>query len=367
MNVCFVCPAAASLFAPAGAGAGGSERQLVLIGRELARRGHRVAFVVRGSDGLADPVFRLLAVPIRTGLLPGLRKLVNAVRFREAMEQAGADVYVVRGADTLVLDVGLFARARRRSLVFMAASDEDFLLRSFHAGRGRRILFRQGLRLADAVVVQTDHQRALARRRFHRTATVVPNAVEIPPEAPPPGQEVLWAGALRTYKRPEAVLALARTLPDVRFTVVGGLPAAAGTAEVRAAQSFLREASSLPNLVCEGARRPEAMDRYYDRAAVVINTSPVEGFPNVLLEGWARGRPAVTCGVDPDGVIGRHGLGVVARGIPAMARALEGLLADPARRRRMGASARQYVEARHALGPVVDRLERVLSGGPGRG
>ncbi len=158
MNVCFVCPAAADLFAPAGGPAGGSERQLVLLGRALARRGHRVSFVVRRLDGLADPVFRLLAVPLRAGLAPGLRKLVHAARFWEAMERAEADVLVLRGADTLALDVGLFARAHRRPFVFMAASDEDFLLRSFHGGRARS--------------ASSDH----SRRRWARSRTTPASA-----------------------------------------------------------------------------------------------------------------------------------------------------------------------------------------------
>jgi glycosyltransferase involved in cell wall biosynthesis len=166
---------------------------------------------------------------------------------------------------------------------------------------------------------------------------------------------------LRTYKRPEAVLSLARALPSLRFVVVGGPPPpSAGAAESGAAEAFLRAAAALPNVACAGFQRPERMGRFYARAAVVINTSPVEGFPNVLLEGWARGRPAVTCGVDPDEVICRHGLGVHARDLDGMARALEALMADPARRRRMGADARRYVAAHHATGPVVDRFEALL-------
>jgi hypothetical protein len=66
--------------------------------------------------------------------------------------------------------------------------------------------------------------------------------------------------------------------------------------------------------------------------------------------------------VDPDGVIERHGLGVVSRSLPAMARALGSLLDDAARRARMGAAARRYAERHHAVGPVVDRFEAVLEG-----
>jgi glycosyltransferase involved in cell wall biosynthesis len=367
MHIAFVCPGAADLFSPGGAAIGGAERQQGLLGRGLARRGHRVTFVVREAEGLADAEVRLLAVRVRPGGVPGLRKLAHAARLWAGLARVRPDVLVTQGADTLVLDVALFARAARRPFVFLAASDDDFLLRAFHTDARRNLLYRQGLRLADAVVAQTERQRRLARERFRIDAAVVPNPVEIPAESPPPGDEVLWAGTLRSYKRPEVVLALARALPSRRFTVVGGPPPpAAGAAERKAADAFLRAAAGLPNVRCPGPQRPERMDAFFARAAVVVNTSPVEGFPNVLLEGWARGRPAVTAGVDPDGVIARHGLGIAAAGIPSMARALEALLGDPARLRRMGAAGRRYVASRHAVGPVVDRFEALLARLAGR-
>jgi glycosyltransferase involved in cell wall biosynthesis len=333
---------------------------MALLGRELARRGHRVTFVVSARDGLSDRDLRLVPVRLRADLPRGLGKVVNTSRLWRGLAETGADWYVMRGADTQALDLALYARARGARFAFMAASDDDFALRAFHTDRARNVLYRQGLRMADAVVVQTDRQRRLARTQGRRDAVVVPNPVEIPAEPPPPGDAILWAGMLRSYKRPEAVLSLARALPRLRFLVVGGVPEGAGGAEAAAAQAFLREAARVPNLACEGPQRPERMDRYYARAAVVINTSPVEGFPNVLLEGWARARPAVTAGVDPDEVICRHALGIHAKGIREMAEALEALMGDAARRRRLGENARRYVEAHHAVGPVVDRFEEVL-------
>jgi glycosyltransferase involved in cell wall biosynthesis len=359
MHVCFVCPGATGLFTKAGGGLGGTERQLGLLGRELARRGHRVTFVVRDAKGLNPGRLHVVPLRLRADLPRGIGKIVNVSRLCLGLESARPDLLVMRGADTLVLDLALYARARRLPFVFMAASDDDFRMTAFHTDRARNLLYRQGIRMADAIVAQTELQRTLAMEKFRRRAAVIPNPVEIPPEAPPPGDGVLWVGALRPYKRPEAVLALARALPEVRFTVVGGAP---GDAEARAAEAFLRDAAALPNVTCAGDQKPERMDRFYARAAVVINTSPVEGFPNALLEGWARGRPAVTCGVDPDEVICRHELGIHARGLDAMAKALGALLGDPARRLRMGENARAYVKNNHAVGPVVDRLESLLAG-----
>lgn len=360
MRIGLVCFNATGLFTSARRALGGAERQLGLIGGELRRRGHEVTFIVRAQEGLAGGGFRLVPVRLRANLPRLVGRLVNMAHLWKALEAAPLDCLVTRGADPTVLDLAIHARTRGAPFVFMAACDDDFTLKSIHTDRARGLLYRQGLRMADAVVVQTERQRALARGRGRRDAVVVPNPVEIPPEPPPPGEEILWAGALRSYKRPEAVLPLARALPAVRFTVVGGVPEGAGAAEEAAARAFLREAAAVPNVACEGSQPPECMDRYYARAAIVINTSPIEGFPNVLLEGWARARPAVTGGVDPDEVICRHELGVHAKGTREMAGALEALMGDAGRRARLGRNARRYVEAHHAVGPVVDRFEEVL-------
>jgi glycosyltransferase involved in cell wall biosynthesis len=358
-SVCFVCPGATDLFAPDPRAAGGAELQLLLLGRELARRGRAVSFVVRARPGLDGGPIRLVPAALRADLPRGIGRVVNSARLWAALGRAGADVYVQRGADAQTLDVALFALARGRRFVFMAAHDDDFLLRTIHTDRVRNQEYRQGLSRASAVVAQTDRQRDLARERFRRRAEVVPNAVEIPAACPPPGDGALWVGMLRPEKRPEAVLELARALPSVRFTVVGGAPTA-GAPGAEAARAFLRRAARLPNVACAGVQPPGRMDAFYARAAVLVNTATGEGFPNAFLEAWARGRPVATAGVDPDETICRHGLGIHARGIGALARALEGLLGDPARLRRMGEAARRHVEARHAVGVVVDRLEAVL-------
>ena len=61
--------------------------------------------------------------------------------------------------------------------------------------------------------------------------------------------------------------------------------------------------------------RPHAaLCELIDRAVACVNTSDFEGMPNVLLEGWARGVPALALAHDPGGVIERHGLGTFAGG-----------------------------------------------------
>jgi glycosyltransferase involved in cell wall biosynthesis len=360
MHISVICLSAADFFIPGGGrSAGGTERQGVLVARGLARRGHRVTCVVRDEPGLADPVLALAPFRSRPGLPRGIGRIADVLRLRRAAGRPAPDVFLTLGAGRQAVDVSLLAAVTGRPFLFRSVSDDDFLWKTTHRGAWARWLFRRAVRRADAVIAQTERQRSLARAFAGVEATVVPNAVELPAEAPPPGDEVLWVGMLRPEKRPERVLALARVLPRTRFTVVGGVPAP-GLPGAEAAQAFLREAATLPNVACAGYQPHDSVMPFFDRAAVVINTSPGEGFPNVFLEAWARGRPVLTEGVDPDGVIARHGLGVCADGPEAMAETLGRLLDDAAWRHELGANARRYVAKAHALAPVLDQYEALL-------
>jgi hypothetical protein len=75
-----------------------------------------------------------------------------------------------------------------------------------------------------------------------------------------------------------------------------------------------RARDELPNLTVLDPRPRAELGSLIDRAVAVVNTSEYEGMPNVFLEGWSRGVPALAFSHDPDGVIAAHGLGAFAAG-----------------------------------------------------
>jgi glycosyltransferase involved in cell wall biosynthesis len=268
--------------------------------------------------------------------------------------------------------VGAFARLSRRRFVFSASHDADFLrerdvLRGLGSGdevRRARLQYRLGLRCAHAVVAQTEQQAALGRTNFGLDPHVIRSFCAPAPAATGDAAAFLWVGAFIEAKDPLSYVALASALPDVPFWMVATDRAIAGrslAAEVR------RRADRLPNLELLAPRPRGELIALYDRAFALVSTSRLEGFPNVFLEAWARGVPVISLRVDPDGMIARAGLGVVADGSSeALVNAVRTYHDDPSLAREAGASARGYVTEHHAPEIVGPRwlmlVERLLAG-----
>jgi glycosyltransferase involved in cell wall biosynthesis len=168
---------------------------------------------------------------------------------------------------------------------------------------------------------------------------------------------VVWVGTMRPIKRPELVIDLARLMPDIRFVVVGG-PSRKHTDLFERTR---RAAEELPNADVVGFVPVNDVDRYFLNAALLLNTSAVEGFPNTFLHAWGRHKPVVSM-YDPNGMLAGRGFGRCAPTVEELAAAIRELCGDRPLRRRIGAAACDYVRRYHAPHQVIAELERNLLG-----
>jgi glycosyltransferase involved in cell wall biosynthesis len=361
-EVAIYVPESGEWYERTGGRGGGAERQMMLLARALSTRGCPVAHIVfEPHDPVAlPPNLTLVRREEDAGdrsLIGGLRE---AVRIWRALSAADARVTIVRAATPAVGIAALHCKLHRRRLIYSSGSTLDFLPADTDGSLSRK-LYSLGVRLADVLVVQSQDQAELARQRYsgRRWIVHIPSFCEPADELPDVEIErgsLLWVGRVRGEKAPQRFVDLARAVPDGRFTMI--------PVELEAAREHreLQEAArAVPNLtLCERLPHPQLM-QMISHAVAVVNTSPVEGMPNVFLEAWARGVPVLSLEYDPDGVIARRRLGIAAAGSwDLFVAGARELLDGRVSRTDLSRRAHAYIEEVHSIDAVATRWAEVI-------
>jgi glycosyltransferase involved in cell wall biosynthesis len=323
---------------------GGAEVQSAALAQAFASRGADVSLVVKNL-----PLNTPLPFPARNAYdsnhgVWGIRffhpRLSGTWR---ALARADADIYYQHCAGMITGVTALFCRQKRRTFVFGAGSDSDFSFADLLIpGLRDKILYSLGLKLADGVVAQNHLQRELCLKRFNKPARVIPMVIDMDDSVEVrSGEKVLWVGALREVKGPELFLQLAQKIPEREFVLVGG-PI---ESEHAYSETIKRKAAGIPNLVCTGRIPHEEVIQYIQSSAILVNTSSVEGFPNVYLEAWKFGVPVISL-TDVDGLIAGEGVGAICSDLDDMEKKIKSLLEDPEKRGSMGKRARTLVSSK---------------------
>ena len=347
---------------------GGVERQAAMLARWLAGRGHRVSVITWNEGG--PPIEEIDGVQViktcrADAGLPILRFLVPRwSSLNEALRLADAEIYYQNGAEEVTGQVGLWCRRNGRRFIFSTASDMDCEERPSRGGSLReRVLYRYGLRTAHRVIVQSQKQARMLETSLNLASTVLPMPGEDlsgltssdshePPSASP---LLLLVGRIAPEKNVEMFLDVARSMPGMRFLIVGGPVKSAGEYFER----VTRLADKLPNVELFGPADRRQLASLYRSATALCCTSHYEGFPNTFIEAWSMGLPVVST-VDPDGVIARHGLGAHVSSAGEMQSQLAEMATSPELRERFAAVSRAYFESTHLLDTAMERFESLF-------
>lgn len=193
------------------------------------------------------------------------------------------------------------------------------------------------------------------------TAILPPGGLTIPPRRHDrrAGAPMVFAsvGRLVEQRGLDTLLdALAATFGDWRLRIVGTGPAHEAIEEQAQRLGLSARIEWLGALP-----RPE-LPRFWQEVDALVASSRstpewVEPTGNLVLQAMAYGiAPVVTrCGALPD-VVSDAGLIVDERDSAALARAVQGLVADPGRCTHLGAAARERVLTHYGDGPVAERM-----------
>ncbi|MDX6768732.1 MAG: glycosyltransferase family 4 protein [Elusimicrobiota bacterium] len=308
----------------------GTTFRLVLerLVRAYRRRGHRAALVLPG--------------PGERDERGPFARLVRALRGADA-----AHLHTPGRWNRLTAAVGLACDLRGVPLV---VTFQDYAnphlrrdarrdaagLRRFLAGRP----VVTALSRAQARALRADFPRARVR--------VVPNAFAAPAPLPPPARRprpfVLCVARLWRYKGVDALLRAWTAVPPGTDLVVCGPDHERGRY-----QRLTRRLGLADRVAFTGALPPRRVWALLRACELFVLPSRHEAQGIALLEAMACGKAVVaTRSGGPEDLVrhGRDGVLVAPGDTRALARALTGLLADPARRRALGAAARAAARRR---------------------
>jgi glycosyltransferase involved in cell wall biosynthesis len=371
-KICFYSPAAYSYLTQKDTGtAGGAELQQVLLGKELVKKGFDISFIV--DDYGQNPVELIDGIKIfrcRSNHFNGIKYLLlKQYLIWKSLHEVDADVYYHRTASPVTGLIALFCLLKKKKFVYSIAHkadvDKTLILESYlkdmppFIGWIYKQLFKFGVRAADCIIAQNEEQKELLRHNFHRESTVIKSMHPLPDgrpikEAPP---IVLWVSSMQEFKRPELFVDLAKSIPSGRFQMIGG-----ASSDKRFYTEIKAEARKIPNLEFIGFIPYYEINRYFEKASIFVITSIAEGFPNTILQAWARYTPVVSLNVDPDEIICRYELGFHSRTFEQMGLDVELLLKDTALREKMGLKGREYVEREHSVTVSVEKYLKVFEG-----
>lgn len=350
---------------------GGAERILLALARHLPARGvHPVAGFL--ADGPFVDEVRSAGVDVQMlGQLPRARELWKARSLVGAIAHgaraAGADVVLANG-EKLAPYVGWAARRTgRRSVVWL----HDAPLRS-PSSTALQLAMRASPH--DLVIAGSAWMAERFRATWRMPIRCIPHGIDLDAlpqqQAPlramagwPDGAEaVVLVGRLQRWKGADVFLRAAARVsqnrPDARFALVGG-----------ALYGWEQEyAESLPGLAAElglaervwfAGHREDALELMAAADVVAHCSRRPEPLGLVVPEAMALGRAVVaTRTLGPEEVItdGVTGILTDPEDDAALAAAVSGLLADPARRDAMGTAAARAIRADWSAAVMADRF-----------
>lgn len=336
---------------------GGAEFQQVVIGRHLHEKGHEVSYVTQiFADRRQNEVIEGMPVLKTFSEEEGVRFFrfffPRLPRIWKALKAANADIYYQRGAAAMTGIVSLFCLIHKKIFLFSAAHDTNFIPESINVPYLRdKILYTWGLKHARHIIVQSHNQKRLLRENFGLDASVAYN-VYPRRNLVQNGKYVLWVANIKPMKRPLLFLEIVRSCPDLEFRMVGG--------RVKGHEALYEtvrsEAAAIGNLEFLGFQPLPATEKLFDEAALFVNTSKLEGFPNTFLQAWSRGIPTASF-LDPDGIIEKNSLGEVMREKEGIAAILHRLVGWQTEHRR---HIQEYFNSAHLPERYIDHLGEIL-------
>lgn len=263
------------------------------------------------------------------------------------------DVVIIRGALREVYLLSVFCKLKRIKLVFMGASDVNFIIgRDVIPGpKLNTNLYRRALKKTDYIVSQNTLQADCVKKYYNKESLIIPNIWVLDSSITNDElqYDAIWVSNLSPVKQADWFLRLAERLPRYRFALVGGSRSKKCYDEIKAG------AELISNLDFLGQQSFLETTSLISRSRILVCTSEHEGFPNTFLQAWAMSKPVVST-VDPNSVITINGLGHYVVNEDELAEKVESLIKNVEDYGQCVENVKSYFDSNHSSDHAFKRL-----------
>ena len=354
IDVCFVSLAAYPLFNPhCEVTHGGAAVDLYMIGTELAKDNRfRVTFI---TGNFGQPPVEMID-GIRLIRCNGLQKniLLAGLSLWRAMRLADCDVYFRKLTTLPTFLVALYCRLYGKYFFYRSSHTDDcdgtFIRKHWLRGR----LFKWAVKKATCAFVQNRSDQDDLKRTIGAGSVYIPNAHLLSNFSQQERDCILWVGRAVEFKRPELFVSLAREFRNEKFLMIC---------------SDSGNGNNYRNIAIPQADNIEfheyvpfaEIDRYFQRAKFLVNTSDSEGFSNTFIQACKCGTPILSLEVDPDGFLEKYNCGLCANGSWDTFVKQAKVLLEPEKQQEYGRNGRKYVETHHNIKTIIEQYKAHLT------
>jgi glycosyltransferase involved in cell wall biosynthesis len=355
IHVCFVSPKSYPLFNPdTQAVFGGAEVDMFQTGTELAKDSEfSVSFIVADYGQSKEEEYN--GIRVIKSLDFGRNSLTGAKKVWRALKVADADIHIMKTASPGVPLAAYYCKKHQKAFTYRTANEHEcdglFIKEHFLLGRA----FAWALRRAKVVFTQNQKDKDNLEQSLDIRAVSIPNGHPLPEYKDTERDIILWSGRSANIKRPDLILKLARSHPGERFVMI--CQEAFGQ---RGYEELERDAKEIANLEFLERVGFHEIDKNFQRAKVLVNTSDSEGFPNTFIQACKWATPILSLNVNPDGFLDRYQCGMCAEGDWGRFVRMLTELAEPATQKEYGGNARRYVEENHDIKKIIEEYKRIF-------
>lgn len=345
-------------------GAGGAERQIILLSNQMAMRGHEVILCVLAENLSTYAIDERVRVVDLSGVestaKSGIGKILKRlVAFRKLVKQEHPDVIVNYNLQSAYFCLTLSSKQRGK-VIYSERGDPFDDEYSGLLGKIRDYTVKH----MNGLVFQSEGARDFFPEVVKHKSIVIHNSVNVPQDKYPiPAireRRIINVGRLHPQKNQKLLInafsKIAKSFPDYTLEIYGD-------GELHDELQGRINLCGLVDRVILHPSRKDIWDCIY-KASLFVLTSDYEGMPNALMEAMALGLPCISTDCRPGGARtliedGKNGFVVPLRQTDNLAQAMTLCLSNPELSEKLAVNARKLSET-HSEKVLFDKWERFV-------